>query len=49
MDFNRYYEDRQKLVNTFLEKRLEKRGSHVSTKQWPIACWQEASVFVRSF
>ena len=26
MDFNRYYEDRQKLVNTFLEKRLEKKG-----------------------
>ena len=24
MDFNKYYEDRQKLVNTFLEKRLEK-------------------------
>ena len=26
MDFNKYYEDRQKLVNTFLEKRLEKKG-----------------------
>ena len=25
MDFNKYYEDRQKLVNTFLEKRLEKK------------------------
>ena len=24
MDFNKYYEDRQKLVNTFLEKRLER-------------------------
>ena len=26
MDFNKYYEDRQKLVNTFLEKRFEKNG-----------------------
>lgn len=46
MDFNKYYEDRQKLVNTFLEKRLEKRASRVSMKQWLTACWQVASVSV---
>lgn len=47
MDFNKYYEDRQKLVNTFLEKRLEKKGiSAVSMKQWLTACWQVASVSV---
>ena len=26
MDFKKYYEDRQNLVNAFLEKRLEKKG-----------------------
>lgn len=46
MDFNKYYEDRQKLVNTFLEKRLEKRASRVSMKQWLTACWQVVSVSV---
>ena len=26
MDFQQYYESRKKLVNNFLEKRMEKRG-----------------------
>ena len=26
MDFKQYYESRKKLVNNFLEKRMEKRG-----------------------
>ena len=29
MDFNKYYEDRQKLVNTFLEKCLEKKDKKI--------------------
>ena len=26
MDFEKYYSDRQKLVNNFLEKRMQKKG-----------------------
>ena len=27
MDFEKYYSDRQKLVNNFLEKRMQKRST----------------------
>lgn len=46
MDFNKYYEDRQKLVNTFLEKRLEKKGISRVDEAMAYACWQVASVSV---
>ncbi len=26
MDFEKYYSDRQKLINNFLEKRMQKKG-----------------------
>ena len=26
MDFGKYYEDRKKLVNSYLEKRMQKKG-----------------------
>ena len=27
MDFEKYYSDRQKLINNFLEKRMQKKGA----------------------
>ena len=49
MDFEKYYSDRQKLINNFLEKRMQKKAFPAWMKPWHTAFLQAASAYARFF